>query len=228
MPFLTSLPSKTVITSISVLFATLVSLTVSKLHARQVEVHKSLVLEVHYLRELMMLLNSKAVSNTLHRSRLLEARRIVADHVNLLYSSRYATRIERQMTHEYIESTFPDLIAWTIEYDGRSMTSNHWDEFVRRVNADIRRLAQNLMEQRGNRWMALHTAPFPMVHYCTLALLALSIMVSFLVATAQTESIFLEGSPVRVLWSVLTTSFIALALVCFDLGQPFGGAYHIP
>jgi hypothetical protein len=33
---------------------------------------------------------------------------------------------------------------------------------------------------------------------------------------------------VRILWSLLTTSFLALGLVCFDLAQPFGGAYHIP
>jgi Protein of unknown function (DUF4239) len=222
-----------VIASVSVLFAALVSLTISKLHSIQVEVHKSLVWEVHYLRELMILLNSKAVSTTLDGSRLSEARKIVADHVNILYSSRYDDDernriVEEQNTHQYIESTLPALIAWTIDYDGRSMTSNHWDEFVRRINADIRRLAQCLMEQRCHRWMALHTAPFPLVHYLTLALLAGSIMISFLVATAQAEFIFLNGSPVRILWSLLTTSFLALGLVCFDLAQPFGGAYHIP
>jgi hypothetical protein len=230
--------SYAVITSVSVLFAALVSLTVSKLHSIQVDVHKSLVLEVHYLRELTRLLNAKAVSTTLDQSRLSEARKIVADHVNVLYSSQRhddeAARMveERKNPHQYIESTLPNLIAWTIDYDGRSMTGNHWDEFVRRINADIRRLAQCLMEQRCHRWMALHTAPFPMVHYLTLTLLAVSIMISFLVATAQAEFIFLNGSPVRVLWSLLTTSFLALALVIFDLAQPFGGlitfhnAYH--
>ena len=75
--------------------------------------------------------------------------------------------------------------------------------------------------------MALQTVPFPVVHYLTLALLALSIVVSFLVATAQAEFIFLRGLPVRVLWSVLITSFTALGIVIFDLAKPFGGAYHI-
>lgn len=75
--------------------------------------------------------------------------------------------------------------------------------------------------------MALQTATFPTVHYQTLALLAASIVISFLVATAQAESIFLRGMPVRVLWSVLITSFTALGVVCFDLAKPFGGAYHV-
>ena len=94
------------------------------------------------------------------------------------------------------------------------------------IEAQVRTLAQNLMNERGRRWMALQTAPFPMVHFLTLTLLALSIVVSFLVATAQAEFIFLRGLPVRLLWSVLITSFTALGVVVFDLARPFRGAYH--
>ena len=65
---------------------------------------------------------------------------------------------------------------------------------------------------------------FPTMHYIALAFLALSICLSFLVATDQSRHI-LESMQVRMLWSILIGSFTSLAVVCFDLSRPFAGAY---
>lgn len=207
-----------VITSISVLFASLVGLTVSNLHSRQVDIHKSLIMEVHYLRELQQLVHHSLQ----HHPDQPRIEACVEEHIQLLLSRRYATvknsssssrRTDDNNTdtaddccaHTYIESSLPALLFYP----------------------ELASLARNIMHQRAERWMALQTAPFPMAHYATLTVLALSIVISFLVATAQAEFIFLTGLPVRLLWSVLMTSFTALGVVCLDLAQPFDGFYHI-
>jgi hypothetical protein len=232
-----------VITSISVLFASLVSLTISNLHARQVETHKSLVVEVHHMRQLLTLLESPTARAVFDPERLGKAMQLVKQHKEVLFSSRYSTYYERKNNaHPYIESVLPKLMKWTNEEtlwqerkkktkkrnpDDPSIWSSDSTETIGMILAQIQLVVHRIMSERGKRWTALQTAPFPSVHYYTLTLLALSIVVSFLVATAQAEAIFLRGMPVRVLWSVLITSFAALGCVCFDLAKPFGGAYHV-
>ena len=83
-----------------------------------------------------------------------------------------------------------------------------------------------LWSEQSHRHLAW-TSTFPMVHYITLTFLAVGISIAFLVATDQSTSIFLEGLPVRILWGILMGSFTALAVVCYDLSAPFGGAYQV-
>ena len=66
---------------------------------------------------------------------------------------------------------------------------------------------------------------FPTMHYIALAFLALSICLSFLVATDQSLHI-LESMQVRMLWSILIGSFTFLAVVCFDLSCCFMAMRH--
>jgi dolichyl-phosphate-mannose--protein O-mannosyl transferase len=73
--------------------------------------------------------------------------------------------------------------------------------------------------------MAMQIA-FPAMHYVTLALLAMAICISFLVATDQSKVIF-ESLQVRILWTILIGSFTSLAVVCYDLSSPFVGAYKV-
>jgi len=239
-------PYPTVITSISVLFASLVGLTISNFHQRQIDVHRSMVAEVHNLRALQSLLGSPAASASFPAEQLQRARALVQQHSDTLFSPKYSTAAERKNAHAYIEAGIPALVLWCndqVLHRQRMDEGGDDDNSLRQrrdqneplyrtaataeaIEAQVRTLAQNLMNERGRRWMALQTAPFPMVHFLTLTLLALSIVVSFLVATAQAEFIFLRGLPVRLLWSVLITSFTALGVVVFDLARPFRGAYH--
>lgn len=210
---------------------------------RQVDTHKSLVVEVHNVRRLQSLLESPAARVSFDEERLREALLLLKQHKDVLFSVRYTTHAERKNdAHAYIESVLPALLLWSNEQElwhQRSLRTGRTQEppplahfqysphTAHMLVSQVQLLVHRLMHERGKRWMALQTAPFPTVHYLTLALLALSIVISFLVATAQAEFIFLRGMPVRVLWSVLITSFSALGVVCFDLARPFGGAYHI-
>lgn len=230
------------ITSISVLFASLVGLTISNFHKRQIDVHRSIVAEVHNFRALQSLLESPAAVLSFGSEQLEIAKALVQQHADTLFSPKYSTAAERRNAHECIESCLPALIQWRNEQAlhrmerqqqqqrGRGRDNkkqNFCSATAQSIEAQLEMRVENLMKERGRRWMALQTGPFPMVHYLTLTLLALSIVVSFLVATAQAEFIFVTGLPVRVLWSVLITSFTALGVVCFDLARPFRGAYHI-
>jgi Protein of unknown function (DUF4239) len=234
-----------VITSVSLLFASLIGLTISHHHARQVDIHKTLILEVHKLRGLLSLLNSAAAAAAFPPERLLVAQDLVQQHTNTLFSAKFSSSTEREHAHSYIESCLPALLDWCIA-DELFWTQQHHHSNDRRIKFHrdrsssaafpltserilllVYELTQGLLDERGKRWMALQTVPFPAVHYLTLGVLAFSIMIAFLVATAQAEFIFLHGLPVRVLWSVLITSFTALGVVCYDLASPFGGAYHV-
>lgn len=213
-----------VITSVSVLFASLVGLTISNLHKRQAEIHRSLVAEVHSLRELYYLLTSSAVEPHVHPERLHLAQSLVNDHIDDLFSIKFSTPNDRQDAHAYIESGLPRLMLWSIQ----ELTRRRISPPAHYITSQVRDLVKLIMEERTRRWMALQAVPFPLFHYFTLALLAMGIVVSFLVATSQAEFLFLKGLPIKILWSVLMTSFTALGVVCFDLASPFGGAYHIP
>ena len=204
-----------------------------------------MISEVHNLRALQALLNSTSAELSFGTMELDTAQRLVQQHADTLFSPKFSTAAERQNAHEYIESCLPELIQWRHEQAIARMRQqqqqqrahsddNHhphpepcFSAVAQSMEAELETRVQNLMNERGRRWMALQTVPFPLVHYLTLTLLALSIVVSFLVATAQAEFIFVTGLPVRVLWSVLITSFTALGVVCVDLGGPFRGAYHI-
>ena len=208
-----------------------------------------MIAEVHNLRALQALLNSSVAVFCFGAGPLEKAKRLVQQHADTLFSPKFSTAAERRNAHEYIESCLPDLLQWRNEcalyrlqqqqylqqepQHRRDRIDHHHQQqdiciaMAQSMEAQLETRVQNLMNERGRRWMALQTVPFPLVHYLTLTLLALSIVVSFLVATAQAEFIFVTGLPVRVLWSVLITSFTALGVVCVDLGGPFRGAYHI-
>jgi hypothetical protein len=214
-----------VITSISVLFATLVSVTISNLHSRQVDIRKSFLLEVQNIRRLQQLLETTPAV----RKRAPLAKDYLRQHSdNLVRESRgdLTTGFGGDGDpHLFIESTLPALLSWSHLAISKLSTEARDSQYVL---MQIQDMTYSLLQERARRWLALEAMHFPAVHYLTLSLLALSIGISFLVATDQAGFIFLYGLPVKILWSVLAGSFAALGVLCFDLSRPFGGAYQVP
>jgi hypothetical protein len=213
-----------VITSISVLFATLVSLTISNLHSRQVDIRKSFLLEVQNIRRLQQLLETTPAV----RKRAPPAKEYLRQHSdNLVRETRgdLTTVGGNGDPHLFIESTLPALLSWSHLAISKLSTEASDSQYVL---MQIQDMTYSLLQERARRWLALEAMHFPAVHYLTLSLLALSIGISFLVATDQAGFIFLYGLPVKILWSVLAGSLAALGVLCFDLSMPFGGAYQVP
>ena len=129
--------------------------------------------------------------------------------------------------HLFIESSLPALLTWTnVAFNKLSLKARTGG--TGRSLEKIQDMTYQLLIERSNRWLALEAMHFPAVHYLTLSTLALSIGISFLVATDQAGFIFLQGLPVKILWTVLAGSLAALGVLCYDLSRPFGGAYHVP
>lgn len=215
-----------VITSISVLFATLVSVTIDNLHSRQKAIQQSFILEVQSVRQLQQLLESTAATaclNQAHRTRALVTVNKHADELLMQVDGALMNATYTSNPHTYIESHLLGLLDCCNEMYALRRTSPVQEHIITQMHA----LTTSMLQERKNRWLALRALHFPAVHYMTLALLAISIGVAFLVATDEAEFIFLWGLPIRILWTLLFTSFTALAVVCSDLAQPFGGAYRV-
>lgn len=80
-----------------------------------------------------------------------------------------------------------------------------------------------LRHERSIRLSALQST-YPTLHYVILGLLAGSICTVFLMETNQELLIFLSAIQLRILWSMLIGTFSALAVVNYDLIDPFRGS----
>jgi hypothetical protein len=212
-----------VITSISVLFGTLVSVTFATLHTRQFDVQKSFIIEVQTLRQLQLLLGTNEVKNVLDQKTRTWAIECLQQHMHSFDKVQVTYASGETNPHIFIESNLMTLLNGCNDL---LLRDKQPDRSVV-VLAAIRDLTLKLIKQRTNRWLALEALKFPAVHYLTLSLLAFGIGVSFLVATDEAEFIFLHGLPVKILWTILISSFAALAVVLNDLARPFGGAYRV-
>lgn len=80
-----------------------------------------------------------------------------------------------------------------------------------------------LRHERSVRLSALQST-YPTLHYVILGLLAGSICTVFLMETNQELLIFLSAIQLRILWSMLIGTFSALAVVNYDMRDPFRGS----
>lgn len=80
-----------------------------------------------------------------------------------------------------------------------------------------------LRAERSIRLSALQST-YPTLHYVILTLLAGSICTTFLMETNQELLIFLSAIQLRILWAMLIGTFSSLAVVNYDLRDPFRGS----
>lgn len=218
-----------VVTSISVLFATLVSVTVETLHSRQQDVQSSLIDEFEALISLQSLLSSPLQSSCLNnadKQKFLEG-------VSSVQTVAAAESVAEDMRpHKYSPHDFIALgsdhilfLCDKVEFDIRRQAKQ--SPQLHRLVSKIRGLVENIRNQRKSRWTAVMSMHFPLAHYLTLGLLVSSILVAFLVTTDEADFIFLQGLQVRMLWSVLVTCFSSLAVVINDLSDAYSGVYTV-
>jgi hypothetical protein len=203
-----------VITSISVLFATLVTTTVSSLFHRQLEIRSAFTDQIDTIRHLYLLLTNipTALREELrpHLDRYTST--LVQEEHHGAQKSRTATTTN---AHAMDPSTRSLLLILQ-----RSMTTKSNPIMTQAYDAVLQ-----LIRLRSQRFKALQTK-FPTMHYAALALMASTVCVAFLIATDQSQQIF-ESLQVRLLWCILVGAFTSLAVVCFDLSSPFVGAYQV-
>ncbi|KAL7482900.1 hypothetical protein ACHAW6_008554 [Cyclotella cf. meneghiniana] len=83
-----------------------------------------------------------------------------------------------------------------------------------------------LRHERSVRLSALQST-YPPLHYAILALLGCSICGVFLMETNQELLIFLNAIQLKILWAMLIGTFSSLAVVNYDMIDPFRGSYNV-
>ena len=194
-----------VITSISLLFATLVSVTLSTLHNRQVEIFNTYSQEMQEAKHLQSLVQHLKDSQV-----------------------EVVQPMTRSLTKALLHESFRDKPSPEVDtrIDTILFQIHSW---MRSDSSPLLMEAQNTLldvaKARKSHFTKIDTH-FPAMHYLTLCFMALSIMAAFLIATDQELNV-LESIPVRLLWSILVGSFSSLAVVCYDLSTPFAGVYKV-
>lgn len=210
-----------VVPTISILFATLTSNTVTTLRTRQIDTHTFLNCEAGDLRLLSSMVES--FPDSVLKSRCLE------------YLKQYTCRLIAESQDESVtaRSSF-------------GSTDSEMNGFITTLNAlacedglssgkigpastilsESYGAVVRLNSSRSSRITTLQST-YPILHYFILAILAGSICVAFLLETNQELLIFLNAIQLRILWTMLIGSFTALGVVCYDLSGPFRGSYRV-
>jgi len=215
-----------VVPAIALLFATLISNTINTLRQRQLDIRTTLNTEAGEMRTLQSVVDCFPQD--------------IVDQMHLReYLIQYASRL--------IAESQPGVNIAQLEFTGS--TDSEMNGFMAKLNkisvmslgakdgSDACAIPPSLLSEcygavtrlyaeRSSRISALQST-FPVLHYAILAILAASICISFLIESDQALLIFLNAVQLRVLWSMLIGTFSALAVVSYDLEDPFRGSYQI-
>jgi hypothetical protein len=216
-----------VVPAIALLFATLISNTINTLRQRQLDIRTALNMEACEMRTLHSVVDSfpKSITeqNSLREYLIQYASRLIAE-------SKPGVKIIDLEFSGSIDSELNGFLGKLNEINVMSTSANG-------VNHDSSALPPSLLSEcyaaitrlnseRSSRISALQST-FPRLHYVILSLLAASLCVAFLMETDQAIQIFLNAIQLRILWSMLVGTFSALAVVSYDLEDPFRGSYQI-
>jgi len=224
-----------VLPSLCILFATLVSTTITQLRDRQLAVRECLNTEASDLYRLSILLAAMDdgergcpvdvdgnvgvgpyAGGALGAGARVDLRKYV---VRLIKESRPRNVVPDGGREEVsFEASELDAISATF-YSSLSSPS-------RPLASSALELLAKLSDNRSRRVSFLQTT-FPPLHYGILTLLAASISSCFLLETDQEALAFLNAVQLKLLFTMLVGTFSSLAVVCVDLSDPFGGSYSI-
>jgi hypothetical protein len=204
-----------IMTTIGILFATIVAMTISTLYQRQLNLHKTFSKEVNELHRLSFLLAS------LPDPYRLEAKTIMDEYV--LYS--YSFLDDRNINADLVrQKNFDNLYLLLI----RLSEDTHADPTLASstiISYSLDSLFR--VEDEKTTFITLLQSVFPPMHYINLALLAFSICTVYLLETDQDVILFLAAFQLKFLWAILTGCFATIATIIYDLSNPFGGSYSV-
>mmetsp|Transcript_31764 Transcript_31764/g.48720 ORF Transcript_31764/g.48720 Transcript_31764/m.48720 type:complete len:514 (-) Transcript_31764:287-1828(-) len=239
-----------VVPAISILFATLISNTVATLRQRQLDIRTSLNLEASELRCLQAMVDSFHLGPEQDkcRSYLVQytSRLIAESQPNVeLNSLEFTGSVDSEM-NGFLSQLNAMSMANANPAPRQPSSSSSSSKGSKRKDKEPQQQQQYEQQQkipvsilsetygavhrlngeRSTRISALQST-FPVLHYSILSVLAVSICTAFLMETNQELLIFLNAIQLKLLWTMLISTFTALAVVCYDLSDPFRGSYQI-
>lgn len=209
-----------VLPAIAILFATLISNTVTTLRQRQQDIRTTLNIEAGEIRVLQAMVDSFPPEGD-------------AQDKCRAYLIQYVTRIIEESrpnvemnTLEFTGSMDSEMNGFLAELNSLSSDSVNGVSPSPQILSESYGAVTRLNAERSTRISALQTT-YPVLHYSILTALALSICVAFLMESNQELLIFLNAIQLKILWTMLIGTFSALAVVCYDLNDAFRGSYQI-
>lgn len=213
-----------VIPAMAVLFATLTSTTISSLRDRQRTIHRSINMEAGELRALECVLEEFPTGNLKRRAR----NYLVQYTSRLISESSPRSRFDHDFTNprRNMDSELNALISLLNRHVREQNEQETTETIPSYILSEVFSSVTKLRDHRHERITALQTY-FPPLHYAVLGVLAFSECVAFLMETNQEILVFLNAFQLRILWSMLTSTFVACFALFSDLGTPFSGSYSI-
>lgn len=196
--------------SISVLFGTLVAMTVQTLFNRQITIHKTLVGSVEEVRDLSLFADGFPEPYRGRGQRLLE---------RFVDSSLRDFR-ERTISPESLRKKETTSLLLVLNALGADATA--CPAYMGEAYASLQRLKALRCELTST----LQTV-FSPAHYVNILTLAGTLLFVFLLETDQDAMQFLVGFQLSICWAMLIGSFTMLGVVIYDLATPFSGVFAV-
>jgi hypothetical protein len=207
-----------VLSSIGLLFATLVATTIGNLYNRQTQLRSSFIRELEDLRRLGFLLES--LPNPYRRQGQAELKSYCDYLLNAIKEGTFSAETYRQN-----ELTVNGVFLLLNEI-AKSAETNDSVVVPGAVLSEAYELVRRLGDHRTTR-RALLESEFPPLHYFNLICLGSSICLIFLIETDGDLIFFLAGFQLRILWSMLIGTFAMIDEVV-QVAQVPAGFYGNP
>jgi len=224
-----------VISSISILFGTLISETITSLRQRQQDIRTNIYREAGELRILQAMVESFPPTK-MYRERAISyliqyCSRLIYEcqpgiQTQKLFSSSPLLPSSRRTPTANILCGDSEMSGFLNQLNEMNTNNNKKERFSEAILAECYMSVSRLNSERSERISSFQSG-FPPLHYGILIVLALTICFAFLLETNQDILLFLDAVKLRILWGMLVGVFSALGIVCYDLVDPFRGSYQI-
>eukprot|EP00550_Attheya_septentrionalis_P012721 CAMPEP_0198301262 /NCGR_PEP_ID=MMETSP1449-20131203/50877_1 /TAXON_ID=420275 /ORGANISM="Attheya septentrionalis, Strain CCMP2084" /LENGTH=465 /DNA_ID=CAMNT_0044003293 /DNA_START=214 /DNA_END=1611 /DNA_ORIENTATION=- len=210
--------------AIAILFATLISETISTLRQRQLDIRTTINTEAAELRALQSLVDCFPE----HGPKQDQCRSYLIQYITrLIAESQPGVKIS---SLEFRGSMDSEMNGFMTQLNQICLASQECEASLAFIPplilSESYGAVTRLNAERAARISALQST-FPTLHYTILTALAGSICTAFLIESNQELLIFLNAIQLRILWTMLIGTFSSLSTVCYDLGDPFHGSYQI-
>ena len=217
---------------ISILFGTLVSMTIGNLYQRQATMSRTLAdmldairlaelhaewFPPHHRQQAEDLLDSFSYAvfaqaeQGVMAPETLRERLELGQFVTLLHTmSREEQKQQQQQQQQQL----------------KPLSSPSYDPVPGPVLVEAYNTINRIIQLRCNL-ISTYEMRLPIWHYGNLTILALAICTTFLVLTDKTALQFLGGFQLRLCWSMLVGTFAMLAVVIYDLNTPLSGVFQV-
>jgi hypothetical protein len=218
-----------VLPTASLLFSTMVSNTIGTLRGRIQDIKMCLnkeAADIFKLSTLLDLYPDDGYFNHMTKESVSSLRKQCKQYLQL-YTEQLISESQDGYDHDSPDMTSQvqgQELYKTIQY--YAAYANNTTSIPTHVLTDSLTLIDRLDDNRMTR-MTLLRAPYPVLHYMILGVLATAIIFAFLMQTNQDLLQFMNDVQLTLLWTMLVGALSLIGLVIYDLNGPFRGSYRV-